>query len=225
MIGGNVLQTQLTALATDGKINIVSQPSLTTLDNNMAFTENGEKVPYVSTSQNGTNVQFVDAVLRLEMTPHIIDDRNLRLKITVKDDEVVTDTSQWVQGNPPITKKETDTTLIVEDGSTIIISGLAKHTKSDSDQGVPGFKDVPGLGHLFKESNKQSSKDDLLVFITPTVLRSPGNPHPDAPDASGEPGGGAPGTPARPAPGNSGDRQPVPMGLAPAAAAPVRPGG
>jgi type IV pilus assembly protein PilQ len=225
MIGGNVLQTQLTALASDGKANILAEPSLTTLDNNMAFTENGEKVPFVSTSQNGTNVQFVDAVLRLEMTPHVIDDRNVRLKITVKDDEVDTTQTDWVQGNPPIFKKETDTTLIVEDGSTIIISGLAKHSKSTGDTGVPGAKNIPGLGNLFKESSRSSSKDDLWVFITPTVLRSPVN-SPDAPQPASQSLGQNPGRPTgtgSPAPG-SGDRQPMPLGMAPAAPGVGRPG-
>jgi type IV pilus assembly protein PilQ len=211
LLNGNILQMQLTALAREGKLNIVSEPSLTTLDNAMAFTENGERVPYVTVSQNGTNVQFVDAVLRLEMTPHVIDEKNLRMKLIIKNDEVVTDQTQWVQGNPPIQKKETNTTLIVEDGATIIISGLAKHTKSDSNQGLPGFKDIPGAGYLFKNVNKNSTKQDILVFITPTVLKSPSQ-QPSAPPPAAQlpqaPAGqqgdqGRPGSP---------DRQPIPYG-------------
>lgn len=215
MLNGNLLQMQLTALARDGKVDIISEPSLTTLDNSMAFTENGEKVPYVSVSQNGTNVQFIDAVLRLEMTPHVIDSKNLRMKLIIKNDEVVSDKSQWVQGNPPIRKKETNTTLIVEDGSTIIISGLAKHNRSDSSQGLPGLKDVPGAGYLFGNKSKQNTKEDLLIFITPTILR----------------GGTATAEALQPAPpqgpgGRSGgsDRQPIPFKPAPSAPQPGRPG-
>lgn len=215
MLGNNLLQTQLTALAQEGKVNILSEPSLTTLDNMVAFTENGKTIPFVSTSQNGTNVQFIDAVLRLEMTPHVIDGDNLRLHILIKNDDVVTDQTQWVQGNPPINKKQTDTTLIVHDGETIIISGLAKHTKSNSNSGVPGFKDVPGLGYLFKEVNKSTSKDDLLVFITPTVLKPQGGPQTP------------PNTGPSPVPGGLRDRTPVPMDQNPAAPplpmAPARP--
>lgn len=214
MLNNNILQMQLTALARDGKVNILSEPSLTTLDNSTAFTENGEKVPYVSVSQNGTNVQFIDAVLRLEMTPHVIDDKNLRMKLIIKNDEVVTDQSQWVQGNPPITKKETDTTLIVENGATIIISGLAKHNKSISTQGIPGLKDIPGAGYLFGDKNKQSTKQDLLVFITPTILRSPemAEASPPVPPAPRPPAGGPQ------------ERQPMPLGPASTAPQPGRPG-
>ncbi|WP_243312409.1 type IV pilus secretin PilQ [Fundidesulfovibrio agrisoli] len=214
MANGNLLQMQLTALAKEGKLNIVSEPSLTTLDNAMAFTENGERVPYVSVSQNGTNVQFVDAVLRLEMTPHVIDGKNLRMKLIIKNDEVVTDQSQWVMGNPPIRKKETNTTLIVEDGATIIISGLAKNTRSKGEQGLPGLKDIPVAGYLFKETSKQASKQDILVFITPTILKSP-----EVKDAQqqGASGGLSPQAPAAkpvpgPAPGAAPDRQPIPLG-------------
>lgn len=218
ILDGNLLQMQISALARDGKINIVSEPSLTTLDNMTAFTENGERIPFVTVSQNGTNVQFVDAVLRLEMTPHVIDDRNLRMKVTIKNDEVVTDQTRWVQGNPPIRKKQTDTTLIVEDGSTIVISGLAKHSKTDSEQGLPGLKDVPVAGYLVKNTSKQKSKQDILVFITPTVLRN-------KPAAMNAPG--LPQAPPQPRPDRSAppERQPMPLGPAPAAPQTGRSGG
>lgn len=216
MLSGSVLQLQLTALAREGKLNILSEPSITTLDNNMAFTENGEKIPFVTVSQNGTQVQFIDAVLRLEMTPHVIDGKNLRMKIVLKNDEVINDKSRWVMGNPPIRKKQTDTTLIVEDGATIIISGLAKHSNEDGEQGFPGLKDIPGAGYLFKSTNKNKAKQDILVFITPTVLRSP------AESAAGGPGPGQPAQPGRP---GSPDRQPIPLGPAPAAPQTGRAGG
>jgi len=215
-INNNILQLQLTALARDGKVNILSEPSLTTLDNSMAFTENGEKVPFTTVSQNGTNVQWIDAVLRLEMTPHVIDGKNLRMKLIIKDDQVVTDQTQWVQGNPPITKKETNTTLIVEDGATIIIAGLAKHTKSKSSQGIPGLKDIPGAGYLFGDKSKQDTKQDLLIFITPTILGG-GTATAGAPQAMP--------MPPQPPAGRSGspERQPLPLSQVPAAppAAPV----
>lgn len=231
MLNDNILQLQLTALAREGKINIVSEPSLTTLDNMTAFTENGERIPFVTVSQNGTNVQFVDAVLRLEMTPHVIDEKNLRMKIVLKNDEVVTDQTRWVMGNPPIRKKETNTTLIVEDGATIIIAGLAKNSKTDGEQGVPGLKDIPGAGYLFKNTSKQSTKQDILVFITPTVLKkrdpaqaqaplAPSGPAPAGPASSGP----APTGQTPKAPAGSPERQPIPLGQAPATPQTGRPG-
>ena len=171
-IGGNILDMQLNVLQKDGKLNILSSPSITTADNQMAFTENGEKVPFVTNVVSGTTttqtVNFEDAVLRLEITPHVIDGKNLRMKIIVKKDEV--DTTRTVQGNPFIIKKQTQTTLVVQDGETIVISGLTKQRLTDSNTGVPGFKDIPIIGWLFKSDSKGDKMEEVLIFITPTIL-------------------------------------------------------
>ncbi|MFH1080784.1 MAG: type IV pilus secretin PilQ [Pseudomonadota bacterium] len=172
-IGGNVLEVQLQALQKDGKVNILSSPSITTLDNQMAYTENGEKVPYVSTSTSGgvttQDVKFEDAVLRLEITPHVIGEKNLKMAILVKKNEV-DPTGRNVLGNPYIFKKETKTNLIVKDGETIVISGLTKQRLTDSESGIPWLKNVPGLGWLFKSLGKAESLEEVLIFITPTIL-------------------------------------------------------
>ena len=172
-IGGNLLEVQLSALQNDGKLNILSSPSITTMDNQMAFTENGERIPYVTeeTSSTGAvtrSVKFEDVVLRLEITPHVIDGRNMKMKIVIKKDEV--DTSRDVSGNPFILKKKTETNLIVRDGETIVISGLTKQSNTVGDAGVPFFKDVPILGWLFKAEDKSSQMQEVLIFITPTIL-------------------------------------------------------
>ena len=155
-IGGNILDLQLNALQKDGKLNILSSPSITTMDNQKAFTENGEKVPFSTLDTSVTpptrTVKFEDAVLRLEITPHVIDGRNLSMKILVKKDEV--DMSRTVEGNPFIIKKQTSTTLIVQDGETIVISGLTKQRGLNSVSGIPWLKDIPVLGWLFKGEGK-----------------------------------------------------------------------
>jgi type IV pilus assembly protein PilQ len=172
-IGGNILDMQLSALQTDGKVNILSSPSITTMDNQTAFTENGEKIPYVTeeTSSTGSttrSVKFEDAVLRLKIKPHVIGRNNLRMEIEVKKDEV--DSTRNVQGNPYIIKKTTSTILIVRDGETIVISGLTKHKIENSDNGIPGLKDIPALGYLFKGEDKAEAMQEVLIFITPTIL-------------------------------------------------------
>ncbi len=160
---------QLSALQSRGKLNILSSPSITTLDNQMAFTENGERVPFVSYSDGDQEVSWEDAVLRLEITPHVIDGQSLKMKILIKKDEV--DTSRDVAGNPYIIKKQTDTTLIVNDGETVVISGLSKQRTSGGDAGVPGLKDIPGLGYLFKADSKAEKLEEVLIFITPRILK------------------------------------------------------
>lgn len=170
-IGGNILEVQLSALQDEGKLNILSSPSITTLDNQKAFTENGQRVPYVSIDEDGDEeVKFEDAVLRLEITPHVIDENSLKLKILVKKDEV--DTTNTVKGNPFIIKKQTETTLIAKDGETIVISGLTKQTIQNSETGIPWLKDIPGLGYLFKGTGIGDDKEEVLIFITPQVLKA-----------------------------------------------------
>ena len=168
-LAGNLLEVQLSALENQDELNILSSPSLTTLDNQTAYTENGEKVPYVTVNEDGDNeVKFEDAVLRLEMTPHVIDGVHLKMEIAVTKDEV--DTSRTVEGNPFIIKKKTETTLITRNDETIVISGLSKNTRSLGEAGIPGVMDVPLLGWLFKSQDKSEKLEEVLIFITPSIL-------------------------------------------------------
>ncbi|WP_459876906.1 type IV pilus secretin PilQ [Desulfothermus naphthae] len=167
----NILEMQLSALEEKGQVHILSSPSLTTLDNQMAFTESGQKVPYVTIDEDGNReVEFEDAVLRLEVTPHVIADKYLKMDIKVKKDEV--DFSRTVDGNPTINKKETQTSLVVSDGETIVISGLSKQTLRDTVSGIPVLKDLPLFGYLFKGDSKSREFEDILIFITPTILKN-----------------------------------------------------
>jgi len=170
---GSVLYAQLQALQRQGKLNILSSPSITTMDNQMAFTEHGERVPFETIDADGDRrVEFQDAVLRLEVIPSIIDDEHMKMQIRVKKDEV--DFSREVRGNPLIRIKETETNLVVRDGETIVISGLSKQTVSDSVQGIPGLKELPGLGWFFKGKQEKEDMEEFLIFITPTILGAMG---------------------------------------------------
>lgn len=192
-IAGNVLEAQLTALASENKVKILSSPTITTMENVSAFIENGKDVPYVSTSQNGTNVQFAHATLKLEMLPHVVDGSNLRMKILVKDDQV--DTVNSVQGNPLIYKRETQSNLVVEDGDTIVISGLTRDEVSDSQSGVPYLSDIPGLGWAFKTKGSNIVRNEIFIFVTPTILKE----KPIAPTPAGDARGFPPVAEAAPA--------------------------
>lgn len=172
-IGGNILDIQLSALQTDGKLNILSSPSLVTLDNQTAHTENGDEVPFLTagTATSPPTVTWKKVGLRLEITPHVIDAKNIKMTILVKKDEL--DMSRAVQGNPVIIQKETKTDLVVAEGETIVISGLTKQKGSRSDGGVPWFKEVPFLGWLFKGEGKSESMEEVLIFITPNIIKAP----------------------------------------------------
>jgi type IV pilus assembly protein PilQ len=169
-IGENILEVQLSALEEQKMAQILSSPSITTMDHQQAFLEQGQEVPYETVDDDGdTNVEFKDATLRLEITPHIIDSRQMRLEINIKKDEV--DRTFDVKGNPLINRKETSTSLIVHDNETVVISGLTKETSGDTDYGVPWLKDIPGLGRLFKGDSRTRQMDELLIFITPQLLK------------------------------------------------------
>ena len=167
---GSVLDMQLSALEQVGKVNILSSPSLTTLDNQVAYTQNGQSVPVASLTTTGqASVTYIDAVIKLEITPHVISGNILKLNVVIKKDEP--DFSQTVQGNPLIDKKETKTTFICADGETVVISGLSLQSKTVTKTNVPGFANIPLLGALFKSDNKQDQFQDVLIFITPHILK------------------------------------------------------
>jgi len=170
-LGGNILEMQLNALQNDNKLNILSSPSITTLDNQKASTENGEMVP-ISTKDKDGNIttRYETATLKLEITPHVIDGKTLKMVIMVKKDEV-DDVRKDVLGNPYIIKKQTETSLIVQDGETIVISGLTKQRNLQGISGIPGLKDIPVLGWLFKSEDKREKMEEVLIFITPKILQ------------------------------------------------------
>jgi type IV pilus assembly protein PilQ len=171
LIGENILDVQLQALQQDSKVKILSNPSLTTLDNKEAYMEDGVQVPYsIWNANEGTYTTiWKDAVLKLKMTPRVVNTDVLRLEVQIKKDEV--DTTQTDNaGNPYIKKKTTETNFVVRTGETIVISGLTKKTIKKGDYGIPYLKDVPILGWVFKGDTKGEELNEVLIFITPTIL-------------------------------------------------------
>jgi len=168
--GKNILSVQLSALQSDGQLNILSSPSITALDNQTATIESGTEVPYQTVSADGNiNVEWKKAVLSLEVIPHIIDEKTLKLEIKTKKDEL--DFSNDVSGNPTIITKNAQTSVILQDGQTTVIGGLSREVNSDSESGVPYLKDIPWLGYLFRGTGKSDTMEDVLIFITPYILQ------------------------------------------------------
>lgn len=170
-VGHYLLNVQLSALEEANKLHILSSPSITTLNNQMAIIESGAEIPFqtVDAGSGNINISFKDAVLRLEVTPHVIDTDQLKLMIIINKDEV--DFTKTVLGNPTIIKKTAKTNLILANGATTVIGGLSKETDSRADSGVPWMKDLPGIGHLFKNKKKSNDMEEVLIFITPHILR------------------------------------------------------
>ena len=168
-VGEYLLSTQLSALQDQGKLHILSSPSITTLDNQSAYIESGSDIPYQSVEDGEVNVEYKKAVLRLDVTPHVIDGETLRMLISVNKDEP--DFSRTVNNNPTILTKKAETNVIQNDGQTIVIGGLSKESSRRDDTGTPFLEDIPGLGYLFKRKSSADQMEELLIFITPHILK------------------------------------------------------
>jgi len=167
-IGKGLLTVQLTALQKEGKLNILSSPSITTVENQSAFIESGARVPIQTVEDGDVEIRYEDAVLKLEVTPYVIDNDTVKLKILTNKDEL--DFTRTVAGNPTIITKKAETNVILLNGQTTVIGGLSKETASESESGVPFLKDIPGIGFLFRNRGKAQSMEEVLIFITPYVL-------------------------------------------------------
>ena len=169
-LGQSLLQMQLSALQTNGKINILSSPSITTLDNHEALIESGKSVPFQTIDSNGNiDIEWRDAVLQLKVKPHVIDGGVLKMQILTTKDEL--DFTQTVLGNPTIIKKKAETNVVLLDGETTVIGGLNKETDTAGQSGVPGLMDLPILGWLFKVDSSSNELEEVLIFITPYILK------------------------------------------------------
>jgi len=169
-LGEHVLAVQLSALEEEGRLNILSSPSITTLDNQEAFIESGREIPFQAVDELGNpEVEFKTATLMLKVIPHVIDDKTIKIDIEVNKDEP--DFTNLVGGEPPIIKKTAITTVVLFDGQTTVIGGLSKETMTESESGVPWLRNIPILGYLFKGEYKSKEMEEILIFITPYILK------------------------------------------------------
>ena len=168
-VGRHILNVQLSALQKSGKLNILSSPSITTLDNQEAIIESGKEVPYQTVSEGEVKIEFKKAVLSLKVTPHVIDGNTLKLAINTHKDEL--DFANQVQGNPTIITKAARTSVVLYDGQTTVIGGLNKETASRREAGVPWLQDIPVVGHLFRSKSRSGTMEEVLIFITPHILK------------------------------------------------------
>ena len=163
------LDLRLSAGEALGQTKIVSAPKIITLDNKPAKLEQGSQIPFSTTSLQGTQTTFVDATLTLNVTPHVIphaDTVRLEIKVTKNALGAVT-----VTAGPTIDKKEATSEILLKNGETTVLGGIFEENRSDSTQGVPWFNRIPFLGWLFKNEGVSVTQTELLVFVTPTLIK------------------------------------------------------
>jgi type IV pilus assembly protein PilQ len=164
------IDVQLSALESDGKLKIISHPKIVTSDNKPAKINQGKQIPYQTVSQSGTQTQFADAVLGLEVTPQVTKDGNIRLKVKVTKDSA--DFNNLTVAGPTIDKREAVTEMIVRDGETAVIGGIYESEDNVTDSSVPYLSKIPLISWLFKRDFKKTQKTELLLFITPIILKN-----------------------------------------------------
>ena len=174
ILGNNFLvDLELSAAQAETRAAVVSSPRVVTANQKEASIEQGVEIPYQQSASSGaTTISFKKAVLSLKVTPHITPDSRIILDLDVRDDNVgtVVVTSGGVNV-PSIDTREITTQVLVNDGQTVVLGGILETTARDVATKVPWLGDVPVLGNLFKTTAKTDKKDELLIFVTPKIVR------------------------------------------------------
>ena len=174
ILAGNImsgldLDMRLTAMESAGRGRVLSAPKVTTMDHREAHISSGRRIPYETTSQEGTATQFIDAELSLTVTPHVTTDDNVLLQIKATKnaaDFANTDGN----GNPTITTNEATSEVIVANGATTVLGGIFENTKTETEKKVPFLSAIPILGQLFQNMDDEDTVSEILIFITPTIV-------------------------------------------------------
>lgn len=163
-----IMNAQLLAAESKGDVKIISSPSILTLDATEAEIMQGTTVPVPILDDSGnTTIDYRDVVLRLVVTPHVTPDNRISMTITISKNEL----GAIINNNQSFTTKEAKTELIINDSDTVVIGGIRKSRKETGEAGVPGLMKIPFLSWLFKRSSQSEDLDELLIFITPKIIK------------------------------------------------------
>jgi type IV pilus assembly protein PilQ len=167
-----ILNLEVAALETDGLGKVISSPRVITANNVKAKIDDGTEIPYTTTVAGGgvatQNVSFKSAKLSLEATPQITPEGTIRMQLLVKKEEP--DWTRAVLGNPPIKSATVETSVVVENGGTVVIGGVFITKTQTGTEKVPLLGDIPFVGWLFKYNQKLGERRELLFFITPRII-------------------------------------------------------
>jgi type IV pilus assembly protein PilQ len=178
LLGGSyIVDLELSAAQNEGKSETISSPRVITANQKQATIMQGVEIPYQESASSGaTTTQFKNAVLSLKVTPLITPDNRVILDLDVSDDSVGQQVTSATGGTvPSIDTREIITQVLVNDGQTVVLGGILDTTKSKSANKVPFLADIPVLGNLFKSTVNINNKTELLIFITPKILREGSN--------------------------------------------------
>ena len=168
-VGSYLLQLELSALISEGRGENIASPRVITANQTEATISSGVQVPYQEASSSGaTSVAFKDAVLRLRVTPQITPDDTIIMDLEVNQDSL---SGTQVLGVPAIITRSVSSQVLVDNGETVVLGGVYSSTDKMSVEKTPFFGDLPYIGFLFKRTNSKEQRDELLIFITPKILK------------------------------------------------------
>ena len=165
----SLLALELSALETDGKAEVVSQPKVLTTNGKQAKIESGSEIPYQTVEDGEVSIEFKDVVLSLDVTPRINPGDRIAMDLIIKQDSIG---QVLPNGEISIDNNELATTVVVPDGQTIVLGGVFKNETSETINKVPLLGDLPIMGPLFRNKENQAEKTELLIFITPKLVRN-----------------------------------------------------
>ncbi|MBF0111425.1 MAG: type IV pilus secretin PilQ [Desulfamplus sp.] len=166
-----LLDARLTASESTNDLKVISSPKVLTLDNKEATIKQGIEYPYekaAETAGAAPTTEFKNVDLSLTVTPQVTPDKRIGMKISIEKNEIAGLTTK---GEPFISTSAANTELLVNDGNTIVIGGIVKSTISEGRAGFPLLSNIPYLGQLFRSDNKSDKRNELLIFITPTIVQ------------------------------------------------------
>ena len=167
-LASGLIELELSALEAEGHGELVATPKVLTADQQPAVIAAGQRVPYeTATSSGATAVKFIDAELRLEVTPHITPDGNIIMTLKVFNDAI----SGFVADTPVVDTNRVETSVLVSDGETVVLGGIFQQEKRNSVAKTPFLGDLPWIGKLFSRTTKVDDKQELLIFITPRLMK------------------------------------------------------
>lgn len=167
---GSLVELELSAAQAEGQTEVVSSPRVITANQKEAVIEQGVEIPYQQASSSGaTNVTFKKAVLSLRVTPQITPDDRIIMDLKVNKDSP--DYARSILGQPPINTQQVQTQVLVDNGETIVLGGVYEQNKQNQIVRVPFLSDIPVLGNLFRRTYNQDEKSELLIFVSPKILK------------------------------------------------------
>ncbi|MDR2582186.1 MAG: hypothetical protein LBC75_01745 [Fibromonadaceae bacterium] len=162
------MEAKVMSILSDSRSEILASPQISTLDHTEAQIFMGSQISIRQIDNSGNSaIQMVESGIKLTVTPHVAGDNRILLELHPENNSYGLD-----QGQVVINKQEAQTKVVVSDGETVVIGGLTKNEEIEAETGIPILKDIPILGYLFKHTRKELTKKDLIIFVTPRIMRN-----------------------------------------------------